>query len=65
MTPYSIELRTRKNNKGYRFFSFATKYKKQLLDTGLNSLKTASKKEVHKTGHFLGNNIADAAVIRQ
>ena len=44
MTPYSIELRTRKNNKGYRFFSFASKYKKQLFDTGLNSLKTASKK---------------------
>ena len=29
------------------------------MDTGLNSLKTASKKLVHKTGEFLGNKIAD------
>ena len=28
--------------------------------TGLNSLKTASKKVVHKAGKFLGNKIADA-----
>ena len=35
--------------KGYGFLSFARKYKKQLLDAGLDSLKTASKKVVHKT----------------
>ena len=34
--------------------------KKQLLNTGLGSLKTASKKVVHKTDEFLGNKIADA-----
>ena len=35
------------------------KYKKELLDTGLDSLKTTSKKVVHKAGKFLGNQIAD------
>ena len=48
MTRYFIEPRTRKYLKGSGFFSFArnlsNKYKKQLLDTGLGSLKTASKK---------------------
>ena len=53
---YSIEPRTRKYVKGYGFLSFARKYKKQLLDTGLYS-KTVSKKVVHKTGEFLGNKI--------
>ena len=33
MAPYSIEPRTRKYGTGYRFLSFARKYKKQLLDT--------------------------------
>ena len=56
MIQYSIEPRTRKQAKGYGFLLFATKYKKQLLDTGLN----ASKKAVHKAGEFLGNKIADA-----
>ena len=36
------------------------KYKKQLLDTVLDAVKTASKKVVYKTGEFLGNKIADA-----
>ena len=40
--------------------SFARKYKKQLLDTGLDSLKTDSKKIVYKTGKFLGNKIANS-----
>ena len=44
MRQYSIEPRTRKYVTGYGFSSFARKYKKQLLDTGLNSFKTASKK---------------------
>ena len=30
------------------------------MDTGLDALKTASKKAFHKTGEFLGNKIADA-----
>ena len=30
------------------------------MDKELDSLKTASKKVVHKTGEFLGNKIADA-----
>ena len=44
MGRYSIEQRTRKYVKGYGFLSFARIYEKQLLDTGLDSLKTASKK---------------------
>ena len=38
----------------------AKKYKKQSLDTGLDSLKTASKNLVHKAGEFIGNKIANA-----
>ena len=30
------------------------------MDTGLDSLNTASKKVVHKAGRFLGNKIGDA-----
>ena len=56
---YSIEPRTRKHVKGYEFLSFARKYKKQLLDTGVDSLKTASIKVVHKAGGFSGNKIGD------
>ena len=52
MTWYSIEPRTRKYVKGYGFVGFARKYKRQLLDKELDSLKTASKKVVHKTGEF-------------
>ena len=43
MTLYSKEPRTRKYIKGYEFLSFARKYRKQLLDTGLAALKTAIK----------------------
>ena len=43
MRQYSIEPRTRK----YGFLSFSRKYKKHLLDTGLDSFKTATKKVVH------------------
>ena len=35
------------------------KYRKQLLDSGLDPLKTASKKVVHKAGEFLENKIVD------
>ena len=41
---YSTEPRTRKYVKEYGFLSFARKYRKQLLDTGIDSLKTSSKK---------------------
>ena len=30
------------------------------MDTGLDAVKTASKKLVHKAGEFIGNKIADA-----
>ena len=69
MTRFSIE--PRKYVKEYVFLLFmrnlSNKYGKKLLDiatkTGLEPLKTASKKVVHKaaeaTGEFLGNKIAD------
>ena len=40
MRQYSIEPRTRKYVKGYRFLSLARKYKKQLLDVGLDFSKS-------------------------
>ena len=40
MRRYSIELRARKYVRGYRFLSFARKYQKQLLDTGLDAVKS-------------------------
>ena len=55
----STKPRTRKC-KRYGFLSFVRKYKKHLLDTGLNSSKIASKKVVHKAGEFIGCKIADA-----
>ena len=59
MRRYSVEPRKIKYVKGYGFLSFVTKYKKQLLDKRLDSLKTSSKKAVHKADEFLGNKIAD------
>ena len=56
MTRYSIEPRIIKYVKRYVFLSFARKYKKQLIDTGLD----ASKKVVYKVVGFSGNKIADA-----
>ena len=57
MTCYSVEPRTRKYVTGCGFFSFgrnlSNKYGRQLLDnatkTGLDALKSASKKLVHKS----------------
>ena len=54
MTQYSIESRTRKHVKEFKLLSFArnlsNKYGKKVLDTasktGLDTLKTASKKAV-------------------
>ena len=48
---YSIEPGTRKYVKGRGCLSFPRKYK-QLLDTGLNSLKIASKIVVYKADDF-------------
>ena len=42
MIRYSIKPRTRKYVKGYGYLSVPRKYKKQLLDTGLDAVKTAS-----------------------
>ena len=39
MRPYSIKPRTRKYFEGYGFLSFVRKYKKPLLDTGLDASK--------------------------
>ena len=39
MSRYSIEPKTRKYVKEYGFLSFARKYKKQILDKGLNASK--------------------------
>ena len=41
---YSIESRTRKYDKGHGFLSFERTFKKQILHTGLDSLKNSSKK---------------------
>ena len=43
MQRYSIEPRKRKYVKIYGFLSFARKYDKRVMDTGLDSIKTASK----------------------
>ena len=59
MQRHSIEPRTKKYVKEYGFLSFERKYKK-LLDTGLDYLKIASQKVVHKANKFLGNKITDA-----
>ena len=73
MTDYSIEPRTRNklfcNGYGLDMYfakKFASKYRKQLLDTGIDALKITSKKVFHKaaeaTGEFIGNKIADKIV---
>ena len=67
---YFIEPKTRKSVKRYGFLSFArnfsNKYRKQLLNTWPNALKTASKKVINKsvetTGEFIGNKIGDKIV---
>ena len=60
MRRYFVERRTSKYVKGYNFLSFVRKCKKQLLDTGLDSLKNACQKVVHKTDEMLWNKTADA-----
>ena len=46
--------------KNMDFYHLLENIKKQLLDTGLDSLKAASEKVVHKASEFLGNKTADA-----
>ena len=60
MRRYSTESRTRKHVKRYGFLSFTRKYKEQILDTGTDALKTASKKVVCMASGFVGNKIVDA-----
>ena len=64
MTQYSIETRTKKCVKRYGFYHlyqiYLTNIKKQLLVTGLDSLKTAFKKVRHKTIKVLENKISNA-----
>lgn len=70
MTHYFIDSRTRKYVKRYGHFSFArnlsNKYGQQLLNVGLDVLKTSSKKVAHKadeaTDEFIGNKIAKKIV---
>ena len=42
------------------FYHLHENIKKKLSDKGLDALKTASKKVVHKTREFIGNKIAEA-----
>ena len=44
------------------FYYLQENIKKQILDTGLDSLKTASKRVVHRAGEYLGNKVADAVI---
>ena len=59
MMQYSIEPIIKKVLKDMDFYHLRENIKKQLLNTGLDSLKTAFRKEVHKAGEFIGNKIAD------
>ena len=65
MRRYSTDKRTRKYVKVYGFLSFARKYKKQLFDTEIDAVETASKKLVHKAGEFIGYKIADFNYVKQ
>ena len=58
MAQYSIEPKTRKYAKEYEFLSFARKYKKQILDKGLDASKNVAYKPdeyIGKPGAFIGN----------
>ena len=61
MTWYSIGPRTRKYVKGYGFLSFArnfsNKYRKQLLDTGVNASKKVSYEAAKAIGEFFNREI--------
>ena len=55
--------KNKKNVQGYGFLSFARKYEKQLLNTGLDAVKTASTKVANKKGEFIVNKIADTVTL--
>ena len=59
MWRYSIEPITKKHVKWYGSLSLSRKYEKQLLDTGLDAVKTTFKSVVYKAVERLGNYIAD------
>ena len=63
MTHYSIESITRNYVTGYEILSFprniSNKYRKQLLDTGVNASRKVIHKAANGTGKSLGNKIAD------
>ena len=42
------------------FYHLQENIKKKLLDAGLDAVKTAFKKLVHKAGEYFGNKIVDA-----
>ena len=42
------------------FYHLQENIKKKLLDAGLDAVKTASKKLVHKASEYFGNKIVDA-----
>ena len=52
MRQYSILPTLRKYIKGYGFLLFARKFKKQLMNTPLDPVKTASKKVVYEQMNF-------------
>ena len=56
MRRYSLEQTTRKYVNGYGFLSFVRQYKKQLLNTRLNFLDTASKRVVYQAGFVTKKN---------
>ena len=66
MTSYSTELGTRKYVERYAFSSFVRKYRKNVLDTRLDTLKTAFKQLVHRAAEaasvFLGNKTTNKIV---
>ena len=53
MRRYSIEPRTRSYVKGYKFLSFARRYKKTNIDRGLDTGKRFSKKVLQKQLNLL------------
>ena len=58
----------KKHVQGYGFLSFARKYKKNLLNTGLDSSKTASKKVVRNAGNKIADTVTksnDDKVVKQ
>ena len=60
MQGFSIEPRARKYVRGYRFLSFARKYKRTVTGYRTRFFKNCFQKVVHKAGESSENKIADA-----